>query len=163
MRGDSSILAESMKSSQPGGLFRSTRVVMVGRGLGLLAAFGAFVAIAAAYGSSAATDVFFCAYAVPYGFLVLAGAVLPQSFVPVHARVAHAEGPESARRFASASLNTAGIALLALTLAGWAASPGLARLGCPASARFRFRMRGEAMRKARRSGGRMPFAPSAAS
>jgi putative peptidoglycan lipid II flippase len=104
---------------------------MVGRALGLVAAFVAFVTIAAAYGSSIETDIYFCAYAVPYAFLVVAGAVLPQSFVPVYAKVAKSEGEASARRFASASLNATTLALTALALVGILAAPGLARLAAP--------------------------------
>jgi len=113
------------------GLLHATRTVMVGRALGLLAAFGAFVTIAAAYGSSIDTDIYFCAYAVPYAFLVVAGAVLPQSLVPIYAKVAKSESDASARRFASASLNATTLALTALALIGIAAAPGLARLAAP--------------------------------
>jgi putative peptidoglycan lipid II flippase len=113
------------------GLMSSARILVIGRTLGLLAAFGAFVAIAAAYGTSAETDAFFCAYAVPNAFLIVAGAILPQTFVAAWARIQNLEGEPSARRFAAASFNVTALALVALTAICVLAAPWLAGLAAP--------------------------------
>jgi len=109
----------------------SAKILVVGRALGLLAAFGAFVAIAAAYGASADTDAFFCAYAVPNAFLIVAGAILPQTFVGAWTRIERLEGGPSARRFAAACFNLTALALIALSVASVLAAPALAGLVAP--------------------------------
>lgn len=110
----------------PEGIFRPARTVMIGRALGLLGAFAGFIVVASVYGATPETDVFNCAYAVPYAFLVVAGATLSQSFIGAHARIEADEGPDSARRFGSACLTLSGLALAILALAGMALAPWLA-------------------------------------
>src|SRR5262245_2258587 len=114
----------------PAGLASSTLTVMIGRALGLAAAFGSFIVMAGAYGTTVETDIFFCAYAVPYAVLVIVGATLSQSFVPLHAKVAATEGEDAARRLSSACINLTFLAMLVLAgvlmllvpwLARWAA------------------------------------------